>query len=127
MVRKNLRELKVKDLKPNSRWFTITVKILRIGDERSVLSRKDGNQHRVAEAVVGDETGTVVMTVWDEDIDRVKERVGSTVRITNGSTSVFKGNLRLVLNRFSVLEEAEEQITHVNETFNISEGIKRHF
>lgn len=118
--------MKVKDLKPNSRWFTITVKILKVGGERNVLSRRDGCQHRVAEALVGDETGTVVMTIWDEDIDRVKELVGSTIRITNGSTTVFKGSLRLVLNRFSMLEEAKDQINHVNETFNISETVKRY-
>jgi replication factor A1 len=51
-------EVKVKDLKPNLRWFTITVKILKLNDEKIVFSKKDGDQHRLAEALVGDETGT---------------------------------------------------------------------
>lgn len=121
MSKKNLTVLKVKDLKPYSKWFTITVKILKLGDEKTVLSRKDGNHHRVAEALVGDETGIVVLSIWDDDIERAKELVGSTVRIRNGFTTVYRGSLRLTLSRFSTLEKAEESITEVNEALNVSE------
>jgi len=74
-------EVKVKDLKPNLRWFTITVKILKLNDEKIVFSKKDGDQHRLAEALVGDETGTILMSLWDEDIDKVRDLVGSAVKI----------------------------------------------
>lgn len=117
--------LKVKDLKPYSKWFTITVKILKMNDEKTVFSRKDGNQHRVAEALVGDETGTVILSIWDDDIERARELVGSTVTIRNGFTTVYKGSLRLTLSRFSILERAEENIAKVNEALNISEKARQ--
>jgi len=113
-------EVKIKDLKPNLRWFTITVKVLRLGDEKTVFSRKDGDQHRVAEALVGDETGTVLMSLWDDDIDKVKELVGSTIKIQNGLVTLYKGSMRLSLGRFGTLEKVEEDIV-VNESVNISE------
>ncbi|MFZ8855438.1 MAG: hypothetical protein ACO2OQ_04675 [Thermofilaceae archaeon] len=82
MLRRNDQlEVKVKDLKPNLRWFTITVKILKLNDEKIVFSKKDGDQHRLAEALVGDETGTILMSLWDEDIDKVRDLVGSAVKI----------------------------------------------
>ncbi|MEM1521419.1 MAG: hypothetical protein QW407_03080 [Thermofilaceae archaeon] len=119
--KRNLEVLKVKDLKPYSKWFTITVKILKLNDEKTVFSRKDGAQHRVADAIVGDETGTVIMSVWDDDIDKIREIIGSTVRIRNGFTTLYRGSLRLTLSRFSTLERIEDEITEVNEKFNVSE------
>lgn len=123
MSKKNLTILKVKDLKPYSKWFTITVKILKLNDEKTVFSRKDGTQHRVAEALVGDETGTVIMSLWDDDIEKAKELVGSTIRIKNGFATLYKGSLRLTLSKFSTLERAEEEIVDVNEEVNASERV----
>jgi replication factor A1 len=113
-------EVKVKDLKPNLRWFTITVKILKLNDEKIVFSKKDGDQHRLAEALVGDETGTILMSLWDEDIDKVRDLVGSTVKIKNGFVTLYKGSMRLSLGRFGTLEKIDEDII-VNESINFSE------
>lgn len=121
MEKRYQRELKVRDLRPNSRWFTITVKVLRLNDEKTVLSRRDGSEHRVAEALVGDETGTVLMSVWDDDIDRVKGFVGSTVKLQNCFVTLYRGSIRLGLGRFGSIEKAERDITDVDESVNISE------
>lgn len=114
-------ELKVSDLKPNSRWFTITVKVLKLNEEKTVLSRSDGSQHRVAEALVGDETGTILMSLWDDDIDKVRGLVGSTIKLQNGFVTLYRGSMRLGLGRFGSIEEAEEEINEVNESVNVSE------
>lgn len=44
-----------------------------MGEERTALSRRDGSQHGVAEALDSDETGTVVFSIWDEDIEKVRK------------------------------------------------------
>lgn len=121
MEKRNQVELKIRDLKPNSRWFTITVKVLKLGEEKTVLSRRDGNQHRVAEALVGDETGTILMSLWDDDIDKVKDLVGSTIKLQNGFVSLYRGSMRLGLGKFGSIEEAEKDISEVDETVNVSE------
>ena len=113
--------MKVRDLRPNMRWFTITVKVLKLDGEKTVLSRKDGSQHRVAEALVGDETGTILMSLWDGEIDKVKGLVGSTVKLRNGFVSTYRGSMRLGIGRYGSIEKVEEDIGEVDETFNASE------
>lgn len=121
MRERELTELKVRDLRPTSRWFTLTVKILEVGEEKTVFSRRDGSQHRVAEALVGDETGTILFSLWDDDIDRVRELVGSSITVRNGYVVLFRGSMRLALGRFGTIEEAEREVTKVDETVNMSE------
>ncbi|MDW8003783.1 MAG: hypothetical protein RMI04_03115 [Thermofilaceae archaeon] len=121
MRRNEQAVLRIEDLRPNSKWFTIKVKVLEMGDEKVVFSRKDGSQHRVAEALVGDETGTVLFSLWDNDIDKVKELIGSTITVRNGFVTLYKGSMRLALGRFGSIEESDEEIEEVEKSVNVSE------
>lgn len=103
------------------RNVNLTLRILNVGDERRVFSRKDGNEHRVAEALVGDETGVVYMTLWDNEIDEVRALEGSTVKLRNGYVTMFRNSIRLGKGRFGKLEEADREIEKVNESNNVSE------
>jgi len=114
-------EKRVAELDPNSKWFTITVKVLNVGEEKTVFSRRDGNEHRVADALVGDETGTIFLSLWDEDIEKVREKEGSSITIRNGYVSVYKGSMRLSIGRFGQIENAKREVGEVNEKNNISE------
>ncbi len=116
-----LVEKKVEELNPGSKWFTITVKVLEVNEEKTVFSRRDGNEHRVADALVGDETGTVYLSLWDEDIDKVKEKEGSSITIKNGYVTVYKGSMRLSVGRFGQIEDSEKEIENVNRENNVSE------
>ncbi|HDQ06422.1 MAG TPA: hypothetical protein ENN36_06855, partial [Candidatus Bathyarchaeota archaeon] len=73
--------VKVETLTPNSRGVNTIVKVVSKGEVRSVTGR-DYSVRRVADALVGDETGSVYMTLWDDKIDAINE--GDTLRITNG-------------------------------------------
>ncbi len=108
---------KVEELNPGSRSVDLLVKVQEIGAPRDV-STKDGASHRVAEAVVGDETGTVLLSLWDNDIERVKPN--QTYFIKNGYVTLFRGNMRLNIGKYGTLEESAEQITQVNTENNIS-------
>jgi len=77
---------KIEELNPASRGVDVLVKILEINPSKEV-STKDGSSHNVAEALVGDETGCVLLSLWDDDIQRVK--VGQTVSIKNGYVTLF--------------------------------------
>lgn len=120
-ISREIRELKIGDLNPNSRGFKVTVKVLEMGEERSVFSRRDGGEHRVAEALVGDETGTIFLTVWDDDIDALREKIGSSVTINNGYITLFRGSMRLSLGRFGSIEEPEHEVEKVSRSPNMSE------
>jgi len=63
---------------------------------------KFGNIGRVANAIIKDESGEIKLTLWNEEIDRVK--VGDMVKVTNGFVKEFQGEKRLTAGKFGKLE-----------------------
>ena len=113
--------VKVSDLQPYSKQVNTTVKIVQKGEARETVSRQDGTTHRVLDALVGDETGAIYMTLWDENIDKVNE--GDSVMVKNGYVRPFKGSMRLNIGRYGSLEPAESALGDVNTQNNLSDKI----
>jgi len=112
-------EAKVGELTPASRAVNVTAKVVSKSEIRNIATGRDGAPHRVCDALVGDETGCVYLTLWDDNIDKVNE--GETVRIGNGYVSLFRGNIRLNVGRYGTLEVAEQALAgEVNTENNIS-------
>ena len=111
-------EATVAELKPRMKNVTISFKVISMGEEREIESRKDGSSHRVCDITVGDSSGTVQVPLWDETIDSIEEDV--TYNLTNGYTGLFRGNLRLNVGRYGKLDQAEEDIEEVNMTVDMS-------
>lgn len=63
---------------------------------------KFGREVSVANAVIKDDSGTVKLTLWNEDISKVK--VGDKVKITNGFVNEFQGEKQLTSGKFGKLE-----------------------
>ncbi len=108
----------VAELRPRMKNLTISFRVLEAGQEREVTSRDSGDTHRVLDAVVGDSTGTVQMSLWDDHIDLV--RVGTTYTLKNGYCGLFRGNLRLNIGKYGELTEAEVPIEEVNREVDMS-------
>ncbi len=113
------RDVEIAELEPRLGDINVTFKVLEKSDAKEVTSRRDDSTHRVADAVVGDSSGTVVVPLWDDSIDNVE--VGKTYTLTNAHTGLFRGNLRLKFGRESELIEAEDEIEEVNVERNMSE------
>jgi len=111
--------VKVSDLGPYSKQVNTTVKIVQKGEARETVSRQDGTTHRVLDALVGDESGAIYMTLWDDNIDKVKE--GDTVNVKNGYVRPFKGSMRLNIGRYGTLEPSETPLGDVNTQNNLSD------
>ena len=80
---------------------------------------RDGSAHKVCDALVGDETGVVYLTLWDDNITKVNE--GDSIRVENGYVTLFKGNIRLNIGKYGKLEPAKEPLTvEVNAENNVS-------
>jgi len=110
---------KIGGLVHNLQNLNLTVKILNIGSSRGVPSRNEQRQHWIAEAIVGDETGTVILTLWDEQIRMFK--ANDVIEIKGGYTTLFKGSLRLNVGRSSRIAKTNKEITEVNTKNNLSE------
>ena len=111
--------VKIEKLTPNSREVNIVVKVVSKSQVRNVTGR-DYTRRRVADALVGDETGCVYLTLWDDKIDEINEE--ATLRITNGYVNLFRGNMRLNIGRYGSFRLLEESpITEVNTENNLSD------
>ncbi|MGQ9460278.1 MAG: single-stranded DNA-binding protein [Candidatus Bathyarchaeaceae archaeon] len=113
--------IKVEKLNPNSRGVNTVVKVVSKSQVRNVTGR-DYTIRRVADALVGDETACVYLTLWDDNIDKVNEE--ATLRITNGYVNLFRGNMRLNIGKYGSFQVLEESpITEVNKANNLSDKL----
>jgi len=119
MSEEEIEFVKVDALKPSLRSVNVTVKVVDIGDPHSVTSRKDIIVHRVAEALVGDETGSVLLNLWDDQIDTFNN--DDVIEVQNGYTSLFRGFLRLNIGRHGTAEKVDTEIGEVNTENNLSD------
>ena len=110
--------VKVESLDPESRQVNVTVKVVTKGEARETVSRRDGSTHKVVDALVGDETGAVYLTLWDDNIEKVNE--GDTINVKNGYVTLFRGSMRLNIGRYGSLETGAPPIENVNTDNNLS-------
>jgi replication factor A1 len=92
--------MKISELKPGMKRVEIEAKVLNLSETREVTTRA-GEQSRVATADVTDDSGTVKLTLWNEQIDQVK--VNSSVKIENGYVTSFRGETQLNVGRYGKL------------------------
>jgi replication factor A1 len=112
-------EAKVGELTPQSRAVNVTAKVVSKSEVRDIPMGRDGSPHKVCDALVGDETGSIYLTLWDDNIEKVNEN--DTVRIENGYVTLFKGNMRLNIGKYGKLEMAKEPFEgEVNTENNVS-------
>jgi replication factor A1 len=98
-------EAKVGELTPQSRAVNVTAKVV--------------SKSEVRDALVGDETGSIYLTLWDDNIEKVNE--DDTLRIENGYVTLFKGNMRLNIGKYGKMSAAEEPLEgEVNTENNVS-------
>lgn len=112
-------DVKVGELTPNSKAVNVIVKVVSKGEVRSTTSGRDYTAHRVVDALVGDETGSVYLNLWDDNIDKIKE--GDVVKVKNGYVNLFRGSMRLNIGRYGSFEVvAEPLVKEVNTENNLS-------
>ncbi len=112
-------EAKVGELTPQSRAVNVTAKVVSKSEIREIPMGRDGSAHKVSDALVGDETGVVYLTLWDDNIEKVND--GDTIRVENGYVTLFKGNMRLNIGKYGKLEMAKEPLAgEVNTENNVS-------
>ena len=101
-------DVNVSDIKPGMKRIDVTVEVAEIFPVREVTSRKDGSKHSVEEVLVGDETGSIILSLWDNDVGKLKE--GDVIKIENGYTTVVRGSLRLNVGRYGKIELVDENV-----------------
>ena len=93
--------MKINELHDGMKRVNVQARVKEKSDPREVVSRFKDQTYRVATAMVADETGTVKLTLWNDQIELVK--VNDTVRVENGYVTSFKGEIQLNVGKFGTL------------------------
>jgi len=95
------RTLKIKDLRDGMRRVDVEAKVIQKSDTREVHSRYGDETYRVADAIIKDDTGTIKLTLWNEQIEQVN--IDDMVRIENGYIRSFREEIQLNVGRYGKL------------------------
>jgi len=93
--------VKIKELRDGMKRVNVKGTVTEKSDPREVTSRFKDQTYRVCTAVMSDETGTIKLTLWNDQIEMVK--VNDVIRIENGYITSFRGEIQLNAGKFGTL------------------------
>jgi replication factor A1 len=109
---------KVRDLTPNSKQVNVLAKVLSVGEPKEVMG-KFGDPRKVCEAVVGDDTATITLSLWNEQIGTIQK--DEVILVDNGYVSLVRGHMRLNVGRYGNLSKSTEAIGDINQSLDMSQ------
>jgi replication factor A1 len=86
-----LEERKVSQLREGEDDITVRVRVLEVGETKTVQTRR--GPRTLSEAVVGDDTGRVRLTLWGKHAGSLQE--GEAVEIRGAWTTSYRGEVQL--------------------------------
>ncbi len=90
--------MKISELRNGDKRVSVEATVLEKGTPRQVMSKFGTETYTVADAIVGDESGKIKLTLWNEQIAQVN--VNDKIRIENGYVTSFKGEVQLNVGKF---------------------------
>ncbi|KAI3452773.1 hypothetical protein Pfo_009436 [Paulownia fortunei] len=105
---------KVNQLRPLDTGLNLIVKVV---NAKTVVQR-GRTQGRFAECLVGDETGIIIFSARNDQVDLAKE--GNTLVLSNAKIDMFKGSMRLAVDRSGRVEVGDPASFSVEESNNLS-------
>ena len=107
--------MNISELKPRQGNVIIEAEVVDVGETKEF--EKFGRKGRVANATIKDESGEIKLTLWNDDIDKIKK--GDKIKISNGYVNEFQGEKQLTAGKFGKLEVINKD--KVNEEDSIDE------
>lgn len=92
--------MKLGELRAGQGKIDVEAEVTEKGEARTF--QKFGKEGKVCNATLKDDSGTIKLTLWNDEVDAVN--VGDKVKITNGYVSEFQGEKQLSAGRFGKLE-----------------------
>ncbi len=109
---------KVRDLTPNSKQVNVLAKVLSVGEPKEVMG-KFGDPRKVCEAVVGDDSAVITLSLWNEQIGTIAK--DEIILVDNGYVSLVRGHMRLNVGRYGNLSKSTDAVAEVNSGLDMSQ------
>ena len=88
--------LKIENLRVGMKKINVSAEVLQVSEPSKVHTQFRDNAV-VSNAVVGDETGKVLLCLWDQQVNSV--HVGERIEVKNAHVAMFKGEKQLRLGK----------------------------
>lgn len=99
--------VKISELKPGMNNISLKVRVIEAGEPRTIQTRR--GPRTISNAVVGDETGRVRLTLWGDKAGSIHE--GDAVEIEGAWTTAFRGEVQLNVGaRGSINELSDDEV-----------------
>ena len=105
---------KIKDIKDGMGDLNLTGNVLEISEVRT-FQKKDGSSGRVGNLLMGDATGTLRVTLWDEKTEFLNQlEYGDTVEIVNAYAreNAFTQKVELQIGNRSIIRKSEKKVEY---------------
>ena len=109
---------KVRDLTPSSKQVNVHAKVMNVGEAKEVMG-KYGDPRKVAEAIIGDDTAVITLSLWNEQIGTIAK--DDIILVDNGYVSLVRGHMRLNVGRYGNLTKSDQPIGEVNQGLDMSQ------
>lgn len=97
--------MNIAELRSGQGNVEVVGEITEMGESRSF--NKYGKQLTVANATLKDSSGSIKLSLWNDDVIRFKE--GDKIAIHNGYVSEFQGEKQLTSGKFGSIEKIKEE------------------
>ena len=108
---------KIKDVKDGMGDLNLTGKVLDISEVKT-FQRKDGSSGKVGNLLLGDATGTLRVTLWDEKTEFLNQiECGDTVELINAYAreNAFTQKVELQVGNRSIIRKSEKTVEYEEE------------
>ncbi len=107
------KTFKIKEIKAGLNAINLVCRIININDVRTF--KRNNRDSRVGSMLVGDETGSLKIVVWDEKIiDSLKDlKEGSVIKVSNAYSKENNNYLELHLGNRAIIENSNETIGEI--------------
>jgi replication factor A1 len=112
---------RIEDLSLGRSDVNCSGRLLDVNSART-FDRDDGSEGKVANLTIGDPTGRIRVTLWDDMADRVEElAVGTSVEIVDGYVRERDGDLELHVGDRGAVAELDKEIEFVPDRTSIGD------
>ena len=103
--------MEVKDVRANQGKIDLVLEVVEKKEPRSF--EKFGKKGQVCNATCKDDSGEIVLTLWNDDVEKVN--VGDKIRVQNGWCSEFKGEKQVSAGKFGKIEVVQSNKVYTND------------
>ena len=109
-IKPNKEPYKINEIKRDMGEVNLVALVVDLGELREFL-RKDGGKGQVRTVLLGDETGKISLTLWNEQAMMPLEK-GETIEVLNGTSRERYGSVEIQTGNYTVVRKSNQLVSY---------------